>query len=108
MPIIFPWKGGWKVKAPRRVSLFVWTVVWDKILTGDNLRGRGMDFVGALCVVVMGRRWIICYCIVVRRTGCGVWCLDHLGLHGSCQDRLQILSLVGGIGLESIRLAFGI
>ena len=43
--IIFPWKGIWKVKAPRRVSFFVWTAVWDKILTGDNLWGRGFDFV---------------------------------------------------------------
>ena len=44
-PIIFPWKGIWKVKAPRRVSFFVWTAIWDKILTDDNLRGRGFDFV---------------------------------------------------------------
>ena len=27
LPIIFPWKGIWKVKAPRRVSFFVWTTV---------------------------------------------------------------------------------
>ena len=45
LPIIFPWKGVWKVKAPRRVSFFVWTAVWDRILTGDNLRDRGLDFV---------------------------------------------------------------
>ena len=45
---------------------------------------------------------------MVRLTDCGVWFLDFLGFHGSCQDRLQILSLVGGIGLENIRLAFEI
>ena len=45
MPIIFPWKSVWKVKALHRVSFFVWTAIWDKILTCDNLRGRGMDFV---------------------------------------------------------------
>ena len=45
LPIIFPWKGVWKVKASRHVSFFVWTAVCDKILTGDNLRGRWMDFV---------------------------------------------------------------
>ena len=45
LPIIFPWKGIWKVKAPRRVSFFVWTTVWDRILIGDNLRGRRMVFV---------------------------------------------------------------
>ena len=63
---------------------------------------------GVSCVIVMGRRWIICYYIVVRLIGCGVWCLDLLSFLRSCQDRLWILYLVGGIGLESICLAFGI
>ena len=43
---------------------------------------------------------------LLRLTGGGVWFLDLLGFLGSCQDRLRILSLVGGIGLESICLAF--
>ena len=43
--VVFPWKGIWRVKVPRRVSLFVWCVAWNKILTGDNLRLRGLDFV---------------------------------------------------------------
>ena len=63
---------------------------------------------GVSCAVIMGRQWIICYYIVVRLIGCGVWCLDLLGFLGSCQDWLRILFLVGGIGLESICLAFGI
>ena len=45
LSIIFPWKCIWKVKTPRRVSFFIWTTTWDKILTNDNLRGRGFDFV---------------------------------------------------------------
>ena len=110
LPIIFPWKSVWKVKAPRRVSFFVWTAVWDRILTSDNLRGRGMDFVN--------------WCIMCRSNGetvdhlllhCGktyrLWSLvfrSFLGFLGSCQDWLQILYLVGRIGLESICLAFGI
>ena len=40
LPIIFPWKGVRKVKALRRVSFFVWIAVWDRILIGDNLKGR--------------------------------------------------------------------
>ena len=36
------------------------------------------------CAAVMGRRWIICYYIVERPIGCGVWCLDLLGFLGSC------------------------
>ena len=43
--VVFPWKGIWKVKAPRRASFFVWTATWDRILTGDNLWLRGFDFV---------------------------------------------------------------
>ena len=43
--IVFPWKGIWSVKVPRRVSFFVWCVAWNKTLTGDNLRLRGLDFV---------------------------------------------------------------
>ena len=35
--IVFPWKGIWRVKAPRQVSFFVWCVAWNKILTGDTL-----------------------------------------------------------------------
>ena len=34
------------------------------------------------CAVVVGRQWIICYYIVVRLIGCGVWCLDLLGFLG--------------------------
>ena len=75
MPIIFPWKGVWKVKAPRHVSFFVWTVVWDRIFTGDNLRGRGLDFVD--------------WCIMCRRNGETV---DHLLLH--CGKAYWLWSLV--------------
>ena len=54
---IFLWKGIWKVKAPRRVSFFVWTAVWDRILTGDKLRLRGFDFVDcALCFIAVVRQ----------------------------------------------------
>ena len=37
----FPWKGVWGIKAPRRVSFFVWTTAWGKILTCDSLMWRG-------------------------------------------------------------------
>jgi hypothetical protein len=38
----FPWKGIWRVKAPKRVAFFVWTAALGKILTHDNLRRRGI------------------------------------------------------------------
>ena len=75
LPIIFPWKGVWKVKAPRRVSFFVWTAVWDRILTGDNLRGRRMPFVD--------------WCIMCR---CNGEIVDHLLLH--CGKAYWLWSLV--------------
>ena len=74
MRIFFPWKRVWKVKVPQRVFFFVWTVVWDRILTGDNLRGRGMDFVD---------RSIMC-----RSNGETV---DHLLLHSGKAYRLWSL-----------------
>ena len=42
---VFPWKVIWRVKAPRRVSFFVWCVAWNKILTGDNLILKRLEFV---------------------------------------------------------------
>ena len=62
--IVFPWKGIWRVKVPRRVSFFVWCVAWNKILTDDNLRLRGLDFVD--------------WCIICRHCGKTA---DHLLLH---------------------------
>ena len=71
LPIIFPWKGIWKVKAPRCVSFFVWMATWDKILTGDNLQGGGLDFVD--------------WCITCR---CNGETVDHLLLH--CEKVYQL------------------
>ena len=75
MPIIFPWKGVWKVKAPRHVSFFVWTTVWDRIFTCDNLKDRMMAFVD--------------WCIMCR---CNGEMVDHLLLH--CGKAYWLWSLV--------------
>jgi len=37
----FPWKSIWKVKAPPRITFFLWVTAWGRILTVDNLRRRG-------------------------------------------------------------------
>ena len=69
--IVFPWKGIWKVKAPQCVSFFVWTVAWNRVLTGDYLWGRGFYFVD----------WcVMCHC-------CGK-IVDHLLLHCGKAHRL--------------------
>ena len=75
VPIIFSWKNVWKVKASRRISFFVWTAVWDKILLGDNWRGRGMVFSD--------------WCIMCR---CNGETMYHLLLH--CGKAYRLWSLV--------------
>ena len=69
--VAFPWKGIWKVKAPRRVSFFVWIAAWDRILMGDNLWFRFFDFVD----------WCIMCCC------CGE-IVNHLLLHYGKAHRL--------------------
>ena len=69
--VVFPWKGILRVKVPRRVSFFVWCVTWNKILTGDYLRLRGLAFVD--------------WCIMCRHCGETV---DHLLLHWEMAYRL--------------------
>lgn len=46
----FPRKSVWCTKAPKRVSFFVWTITWGKILTCDNLIKRGFSLVGWRCM----------------------------------------------------------
>ena len=72
---LFPWKAIWKVKAPRRVSFFVWCVVWNKILTGDNLKLRKLVSVD--------------WCIMCRLCGETV---DHLFLH--CEMAYRFWSFI--------------
>ena len=69
--VVFPRKGIWKVQTPKHVSLFVRRVAWDRILTGDNLRSRGFEFVD--------------WCIMCR---CGRDTVDHLLLHCGKAHRL--------------------
>ncbi|XP_059657206.1 uncharacterized protein LOC132303802 [Cornus florida] len=46
----FLWKTIWRSMAPTRVAFFVWTAVWGKILTIDNLRRRGNCTVNRCCL----------------------------------------------------------
>jgi hypothetical protein len=46
----FSWKSIWHVKAPLRVSFFVWTAALGKILTHDNLRRRHIVVVERCCM----------------------------------------------------------
>lgn len=42
--IYFPWKC-LMFQATKRVAIFVWTIVWGKNLTCDNLMNRGITLV---------------------------------------------------------------
>ena len=66
------------------------------------------SLIGVLCVVVVGRQWIICCYIVERLIGYGALSIELLGFHGSPHVRCQIFFLAGGIGWGSIHLTFGI
>jgi hypothetical protein len=48
--LIFPWKSIWAFKAPQRVSFFVWTAAWGRILTCDNLMRRDYTMAGWCCM----------------------------------------------------------
>uniref|UniRef100_A0A2N9ERP2 Reverse transcriptase zinc-binding domain-containing protein n=1 Tax=Fagus sylvatica TaxID=28930 RepID=A0A2N9ERP2_FAGSY len=76
----FPWRGIWKSKAPPRVAFFIWTAVWGKILTNDNLRKRGIVLVD--------------WCYLCKNAGESS---DHIFLHCSLAKHLwdAVLSLFG-------------
>ena len=71
----FPWKSIWGVKAPKRVSFFVWTAAWGRILTCDNLMRRGYSMAGWYCM-----------CRCSGETG------DHLLLH--CNIAFELWSFI--------------
>ena len=84
----------------------MWIAVWDKILIGDNLRGKGMDFVD-WCIMCSFNGEMVDHLLLHCGKAYRLWSLVFRSFE-SCQDRLQILYLVGGTGLESMCLAFGI
>ena len=73
-PLFFIGKVFGRFKAPLRVSFFVWTVVWDRIFTGDNLRGRRLVFVD-WCIMCLSNGETVDYLLL----HCGkVYCLWSL------------------------------
>ena len=84
----------------------MWTAIWDRILIGDNLRGRRMVFVD-WCIMCCCNEEMVGHLLLHCDKAYRLWSLVFRSFE-SCQDRLQILYLVGGTGLESMCLAFGI
>ncbi len=48
--VSFPWRAIWRVKAPRRVSFFLWSATWGRILSCDNLMRRGYSLASWCCM----------------------------------------------------------
>ena len=47
---LFPWKGVWKPKIPKRVAFFLWTAAHGRILTLDNLLLKGRPLANRCCM----------------------------------------------------------
>ena len=47
---LFPWKGIWKPKIPKRVVVFLWTAAHGRILTLDNLMLKGRPLANWCCM----------------------------------------------------------
>ena len=99
--IVFPWKGIWRVKVPRRVFFFFWCVAWNKILTGDNLRRlRGLDFVD-WCIMCQHYGETVEHLLLHCEMAYWLWSFVSITLVclGLCLDRSQIcfwlMELVG-------------
>ena len=64
-PSTFPWKGIWKVKVPKRVAFFMWTVAYSQILTLDNLMIRGRPLANRCCLCCCNAESVDVYASVV-------------------------------------------
>ena len=86
MGVLFPWKSIWGVKAPQRVSFFVWSVAWGRIVTCKNLTKLGYVLAGRCCLC-----------------RCSGEIVDHLLLHSSVAT--EVWSFVfHSIGVEWVLL----
>ena len=84
----------------KKKKRFLQGIIWDL--------GVLILLIGVLCVVVVGRLWVIYRFIVKRLIGCRVLFLNLLGFHESYLEWFLICFLVGGIGWGSTCLTLGI
>ena len=54
----FPWKGIWKVKVPRRVAFFMWTIAHGQILTLDYLMLRDRILANRCCMCCCNEEFV--------------------------------------------------
>ena len=55
---IFPWKGIWKAKVPKRVAFFMWIATHGHILTLDNLMLCGRPLANCCCMCCCNEEFV--------------------------------------------------
>jgi hypothetical protein len=105
---LFLWKLIWGVKAPRRISFFLWTAARGSILTCDNLMRRGHVLAGWCCMCK--NHWetgdhLLLHCEAAVLYG--VLFSICLGSSGCFRLRCLICYLAGIIGLGDTLPLFG-
>jgi hypothetical protein len=103
------WRAIWRVKAPRRVSFFMWSAAWGRILTCDNLTRRGYIMVGWCCMCCNdGETGIHLLIHCTLPFDYGIWFCGRLVFLGCFLTILLTSYLVGLIVLVNITVQFGI
>jgi hypothetical protein len=92
----------------KRVTFFVWTKAWEKILTCDNLMKRGITLVD-WCFMCRCSGEIVHHLMLHYDIAYALWtCFHCVWSPRSSQEVLVIFCLVGEIGLKRMLLLFGI
>ena len=93
-----------KLRSPKRVTFFVWTVVHGQILTLDNLMLRRRILVNRYCMCHRNEETVdhlVLHCPIAQ-------CFRSLGLNGSCQALWKAWCIVGAFGKENLIQTFRI
>ena len=100
---MFPWKGVWKPKVPKRVAFFLWTTTHGRILTWDYLMLRGRSLANQCCmcrcdggVGGLPSSSLSCYIYLMDFYASGLrYSLGHARISG------EIVILLASMALES-------
>lgn len=89
--ISFPWKTVQKLNVPTKVSFFLLTAVWERILTTDNLQRQKIVVIDWCCMYKRAGILVIIYsCIAWLLQSYGIWCFHYLGFIGLCQSVVEL------------------
>lgn len=97
------------VKAPNRVSFFVWTAAWGRILICDTLMRRGYSLIGWYCMC-RGAGETVDHLLLHCNVASTLWSFifRSFGIHWVIDGSVLVYCSVGRIGLECICRMCGI